>query len=122
MFLTPEGNLFLNTHDGIHYISSNAILYCKAEGAYTKVFLESETNILICKHLITFERILFEHGFIRVHRSFLVNINKVSFFESKKRVLYIKEIIIPISKRNSGKIYQILLSNGKSDGKNHCCL
>ena len=96
IFITPERSLFLKTQNGIHFISLNVILLCKAEGAYTKVFLEDEASVIISKHLITFEKILNEHGFIRAHRSFLINIWKEPFFESKNRILYIKYHWCPV--------------------------
>lgn len=122
IYITPEGNLLLKTHEGINFISINNILYLKAEGAYTRIFIEDGINLIICKNLIGFEKLLQENDFIRIHRSFLINIEKVSFFESKNRVVNIQANKIPISKRKSEMIYKLLLSNGINDGKNHCLL
>jgi two-component system LytT family response regulator len=106
----------------MYLISLNSILYFQAERAYTKLILKERDNLIICKHLIVFEKLIKAHGFLRIHRSFLVNISKISFFQSKHRIVKIQENEIPVSKRNCDKIFKILLSKGIKDGNNKCRL
>jgi DNA-binding LytR/AlgR family response regulator len=71
----------------------NDIIYLKADGLYTKVITEAKTYIIrdILKDLQTQ---LPEELFIRPHKSYLVNINKVISYNSKE--LNVKDAIIPI--------------------------
>ena len=52
-------------------------MYCKAEGSYTTFKLTNGTNLLVSKHLKEYENLLVEQHFMRVHNSFLINLNEV---------------------------------------------
>ncbi|MCH7412036.1 response regulator [Belliella sp. R4-6] len=69
------------------------ILYLKADGLYTKVFTSAKSYIVrdILKDL---QSQLPEELFIRPHKSYLVNIEKISSFNSKE--LKVSGAIIPI--------------------------
>jgi len=54
------------------------ILYIKAEGAYSEVHCTNGTKNLISRNLKNFEDILCaDNGFVRTHRSYIVNLKKV---------------------------------------------
>jgi two-component system LytT family response regulator len=65
---TLEGIDFFNTHD---------IIYCKAEGNYTTLFLRNQPSKIVCKNLKDFEQLLIEPGFCRVHHSALINMQHI---------------------------------------------
>ncbi|WP_303316058.1 LytTR family DNA-binding domain-containing protein [Flavivirga abyssicola] len=67
----------LATSDGFEFIDVNNIIYCKAEGSYTKFILKKSENLLVSKHLKEYENLLLEQGFMRVHNSFLINLKEV---------------------------------------------
>lgn len=67
----------LATSDGFEFIEVNNILYCKAEGSYTKFVLKNKDTILVSKHLKEFENMLLEQDFMRVHNSYLINLKEV---------------------------------------------
>nr|WP_287937561.1 LytTR family transcriptional regulator DNA-binding domain-containing protein [Algoriphagus sp.] len=74
-------------------IPFNEILYLKADGLYTKVFTKVK-SYLVRDILKGFEDKLPEEQFIRVHKSFLVNVNHVSSFNAKK--INLGEVSLPI--------------------------
>ncbi len=62
--------------NGFEVLSLHTICYLKAEGSYTRIFFASNTNMLVSKNLKHFEYVLTGiNYFIRIHRSFIVNIN-----------------------------------------------
>lgn len=62
--------------DGFEILNLKDIYYFKAEGSYTKIFFSTNTSLLVSKNLKHFEFILQEiNGFIRIHRSFIANVN-----------------------------------------------
>jgi len=65
IYLTSDGQLFLETNDGMNLINLDSILYFKAEGAYTKLILKERDYLIICKHLIVFEKLIKAHGFFK---------------------------------------------------------
>lgn len=66
--------------DGIKFISSNQIIYLRADGPYSEIFLKNGSKELVSRHLKEFERILIRAGFFRNHRSYLINLNEVTQF------------------------------------------
>ena len=74
----PNHNrICLSTSDGYEFINIAEIMYCKAEGSYTTFKLINGTNLLVSKHLKEYENLLAEQHFMRVHNSFLINLNEV---------------------------------------------
>ena len=65
-----------NNECSLKEINLQDISYLKAEGSYTQIYFASNTKMLISKNLRHFEFILTNiKSFIRIHRSFIVNIN-----------------------------------------------
>ena len=67
----------LATADGFEFIEVSSIIYCKAEGSYTKFILHGGTELLVSKHLKEYETLLLEQGFMRVHNSYLIHLKAV---------------------------------------------
>lgn len=49
------------------------IIYCEADGSYTKLFLTGGDQLLVSKNIKEFENMLTENAFCRIHHSLLVN-------------------------------------------------
>ena len=57
--------------DYINKIES--VLFCKAEGSYTRIFFIDGQQILVCDNLKRVEQCISDKIFIRCHNSYLVN-------------------------------------------------
>lgn len=77
------------------------ILYLHAQGDYTEIVL-STAKLLLLGNLSSFEQSLPTHEFIRIHRSFIVNIAKVDAID--KDHLMIGNIDLTIGKTYRAKI------------------
>jgi two-component system LytT family response regulator len=67
------------TSEGFELIPEDQILRCEADDNYTYIFLKNKTRIVACRTLKEVEEQLqdFSH-FIRVHHSYLVNMNEIT--------------------------------------------
>ena len=70
----------LPQREGYEFIDVSSILYCHAEGAYTKVFIQEKKPMLISRTLGDVEELLPPELFQRVHHSTLVNLTYISQF------------------------------------------
>jgi len=61
--------------NGYDYLAIDSIMYLEADGMYTTLYLHERGNKVVSKGLSRFEEVLKQKGFLRVNRSFLVNIN-----------------------------------------------
>ena len=68
----------LCTHQGIHYVLPQQILYCKAESNYCHVVLQSGERIFVSKTLKWINEQLPDATFIRPHASWLINVFTVN--------------------------------------------
>lgn len=67
----------LSTQDGLVILHVNEIIYCEASGTYTLFFLKNKEKIIVSKTLKEYEELLKDHHFLRVHNSFLINLDEV---------------------------------------------
>lgn len=65
----------ISTKSGIEFIQIEDVVRCEADGSYTKLFLTNCKTILATGKIKSFEELLGEHRFVRVHNSHLINVN-----------------------------------------------
>ena len=110
----------LSSNGQHHFIALDDILYCEADGSYTKVFIRQKNStltsaplsqriILISRTLKSMNNLISSSDFIRCHQSYLVNKKHVAGYESKNG-LHLKlsdENIIPVSRRNKKEVLRM---------------
>jgi len=72
----PE-TIALPTAEGLAFASVNDIIYCMADGSYTRMALVDKYEILLSKTLGEVEELLNEYHFFRIHHSTLINLKQV---------------------------------------------
>ena len=77
---TLQQRIALPYKDGFEFIEVSQIIYCQAEGAYTKVFLQNKKYILVSRSLGDIDELLPHSIFQRIHHSTIVNIDYVTHF------------------------------------------
>ena len=63
--------------DGLVFASVNDILYCIADGSYTRIVMSDKSEILLSKTLGDVEELIVDYHFFRIHNSTLVNLKQV---------------------------------------------
>lgn len=102
--------LFLKSEYKIRRINFNDILYIEGLKDYIKVFVKNEDKpILSISTLKMVESKLPTKDFMRVHRSFIVNLNKIETIE-RSRIVFGKEYI-PISEQYKDSFQEFLDRN-----------
>jgi len=87
--------------DKINYIEINCIIKCQGEANYTRFYLTGGKEYLVSKSLVEYEEILNGFGFIRTHKSFVVNVSHiVSFVKADGGYLVMSDqSSVPVSRR-----------------------
>ena len=110
---TIEANnqfLFLKSEYKIRRINFNDIQYVEGLKDYVKVFIAGEEKpILSLNSMKSLEQKLPEEKFMRVHRSFIVNLDKVDTIE-RSRIIFGKTYI-PVSDQYKDKFQKYLDKN-----------
>ena len=91
-------------------IPVNDILYVEAMENYTKIFRVSGSYILSRTNMKAIQEILPEESFLRIHRSYIVPVDKVEMFSKKRVKLVGQEIFLPIGRQFANHIYDTLIA------------
>lgn len=67
----------LPVSEGYCFESPENILYLQAKGAYTEIMFKNKQKLLVTRNLKSFEEILQETSFCRIHHSTVINIHYV---------------------------------------------
>lgn len=86
-------HIFVKLDSRLMRINFDELLFAEAQRDFSKIYL-NEKNILASFHLKMLEEMLPSNIFMRVHRSYLVNISKISGIEGN--IIYIQKQSIPI--------------------------
>jgi two-component system LytT family response regulator len=94
-FHNPQSmKLCITSTKGFEVVELKDILYCEASSNYTNFHFTNHNLICNARTILEYERLLEDSGFIRIHKSYLVNL------------LHVKEYL-------RGEGGSVLLSNGK---------
>lgn len=86
--------------DGLQFIKIDDLLYFEADGSYTHV-ITLKGNFLVSKKIKEFEELLLnDNRFYRVHRSYLVNILKITKYSKRDGATLVIENnkVIPVAR------------------------
>jgi two-component system LytT family response regulator len=75
-----EQKIALPQREGYEFVDISSIVYCEAEGAYTRLIISGRKPMLVSKALGDVEELLPPELFQRIHHSSLVNVSYISQF------------------------------------------
>jgi len=75
---TVTQRIALPTMEGLQLIPIQSIISCASSSNYTIFFLKDKQKITVSRTLKEVEEMLDEYSFLRVHHSYLVNLNQIS--------------------------------------------
>lgn len=78
--LKPQsgGKIALPTLEGLHFVKAQQIMYCISDSNYTNIYLDDGSKLLVSKTLKEIEGVLQDLGFLRIHHSHMINLDKIS--------------------------------------------
>ncbi len=96
---------------GVHIFQPEQIIRVQAESNYTHIYLMDQTHILMATVLRSYESILRPFGFIRTHRSHLVNKTHIREIQANGIMRMKDESCVEISRRKKTTIHRLFKSN-----------
>jgi DNA-binding LytR/AlgR family response regulator len=95
---TMEDRLFIKHKDQMVKVLLTDFLYAEADRSYCKIYTEKQTY-LVSVPLLNIEAQLPADTFLRVHRSYVVNLQKIDAISEYHEYLVIQSHQVPISRR-----------------------
>lgn len=94
----PQSSLFLKSDKKVYQVQYQDIVYLESWGSYIKFHLTDQV-IVILDRLSNYEKSLPKNGFVRIHKSYIVNIQKIQVIEGN--TLKVNQLELPI-----GNVYK----------------
>lgn len=79
--LNKSHKIILRTNEQVHLINTDDIIRIEADGNYSTFFIEDGRKVLVSRGIKEWEESLIDKGFHRIHKTHIININKLSFFD-----------------------------------------
>lgn len=99
----------LSTSDKIHLIDVDNIIRCESDNYYTIIYFKDGSNLMVTKTLKEIEQKLEEFGFVRTHKSHLVNLRSImNFIKDEMMVVMEDGVKVPVSKRKKESIMEVI--------------
>lgn len=100
--------LFLKKDNVYHKVAERDIMLVEGSDDYVKIRLYDGRTFLLRKTLQMMERVLSDTLFIRVHRSYLVNVAAIEHLNAQDNQLRVGDTIIPLSRRRRVELEKII--------------
>lgn len=99
----------------IDFVQLSDIIYCQSDNNYTCIYLKNGKKILASQTLKSYERLLRDFDFFRVHQSFLINVKYISSILRKEGgyVLMNNGASLPISRMKKEALMEVLTAGKK---------
>jgi len=105
-----EEFLFIKSEYKVLRINLSEIKYIEGMREYLRIHIESQRPVMALMSMKKMEEFLPENNFMRVHRSFIVNLNKVTVVE-RNRIVFDTDTYIPVSEQYKEKFQDFLSKN-----------
>lgn len=105
---SEEYRLAVSTSEGVFFYHPSEIIRCEGESNYTKFFLEGSKPLIVSHTLKDYESILGDYGFVRVHKSHLVNMKYVTRMDREGFLWLQNGDSVPVSRRRKEEVMSVL--------------
>jgi DNA-binding LytR/AlgR family response regulator len=82
-----NNSLLILNHRTFKKVMINQVVLLKADINYTTIFMDNGKKKVLTHSIKYYEAFLETHGFLRVHRTFMVNPNHIKTYNQKSREL-----------------------------------
>ncbi len=105
-----EPRLAITTTEGMFFYYPSEIIRLEASSNYTYIYFTNRKPLLISKVLGTYEDLLKEAGFVRTHRSHMVNKQYIQRIDKTGNIYMSDSSRAEISRRKKKEVMQALTS------------
>lgn len=104
----PEAFVYLKVDTNMQKVFINEILYIQSAKDYIKVFSTSGKSLIVKQSISSMENLLSTHRFLRVHRSYMVCIDKITGYNNL--YLQVQSNEIPIGRLYKQSVMDVIQS------------
>lgn len=106
--------LRIATATGIYFFQPSDIIRLEAKSNYTFIFLTNGSHVFTARVLKQFATDLVPFGFVRVHRTHLINPDHIAQFRSNGTILMTDNSIAEVSRRHQPGVRRLGMKNSEA--------
>ena len=106
--IPARGRLGFPYKGGVHFLSPEQIIRLEADSNYTFIFIVQQKPIIMARVLADYEVMLAPFGFIRTHRSHLINTHHIQSIDKAGRIVMDDMSKAEISRRKKKEVLGLL--------------
>ena len=108
-FGAKDQKISLHTADGLHFPYVRDIVAISSQGNYSEFRFQDKSRLLVAKTLAEYDDLLSDSGFIRIHRSHLINTEHLVRYINKQggSVVLSNGMELPVSGPNKHKLINL---------------
>jgi len=107
---STAGHLFVKSDHKLIRIEPDEIKYIESQHEYIKIHLTNSAPVMTQLSMKAIEEQLPSDRFLRVHRSYIVNLKKISVIE-RNRIVFDGKVYIPVSEQYKEKFKEYIDGN-----------
>lgn len=102
--------LALSAAEGVTIVDVKDVIRCESSVNYTHFIIADGSKVLVSKTLKDFDEMLSQHGFFRIHKSHLVNLNHIKKYIKGEGgwVIMVDDSKIEVSRRKKDALLKVL--------------
>ncbi len=99
--LNRKEKIILKTFDHVHIINQDEIIRIEADKNYSTFYIVDGRKILVSRSIKEFEDLLDDKGFFRIHKSHLINMSRIRYFDKAEGgyVVMSDGVPVPVASR-----------------------
>ncbi len=107
---TKQQKIPLSLSNKVILVEPENIIYCKSEGSYTRVFMKGNKKLLVSKSIKTLENLCPVGKFMRVHKSYIVNIDEIKEYirQGGGELVLSNGMVVPVSRTHKNEVLHAL--------------
>ena len=90
----PDAFVYVRVNRSMQKVLVNQILYIESWKDYVKIYMTTGENFMAKQSISSMENMLSEHSFLRVHRSYMISLDKMTGYNNNDIIIGGKEIPI----------------------------
>jgi two-component system, LytTR family, response regulator len=104
------GKIAVPDFDGIELVPIESIIYCKSDSNYCELILTDNRKIIASKTLGYFEGMLSAGQFIRIHKSYMINIHQIKKYLKRNggELVMSNDDVLPVSRNSKSEILKLI--------------
>lgn len=109
----PDKNLVISNSKGFDVIKISDIILCQADGYCTNFFIKGKIKITSARNLKFYEELLPKSFFMRIHHSYIINIEHVTGYSNQEVILLAEDNICSLSNAHKTEFLKIFKNGNR---------